>query len=680
MQIAVDVRLLEVSGTGSSVYTANLLGGLIMLAPDHRFLLISGSPRTSLPLPVAANVTVVPSDGAALCDERWEQLVLPVELERLAPDVFWSPTLTLPMLKACPSVLTVYDLGFEAHPEYYSPELRRYLGRWVAPSCQVADHLVALSQFGREELCRTYGVAMDKVTVIGGAPGAQFHQLADGSGLGALGERLKVEGLFVLAVGGTARNKNLPGLLSAFGKALEEVGDDWTLVVAGRPGPGVAEAATQVRRLGLHEHVVFAGLVSDGELAQLYRTAGVFAFLSLYEGFGLPPLEAMASGTPVLCSRTASLPEVVGDAAYLVDPTDQAEVAEGLLALMRSTALRRQLSAAGLRRASEFSWERSAQCMLSVLERASGLRPRPRHGGKDRPARVLVSRIGARGDVLQTTPVLRAVRQRWPGAELTYHTSHAHCELLANNPDVDLVQSDSRPIATRDYDVVIDLNRAYEDAPDRAQRHRIELYARRAGVSVTDTSLVLVPTDLEYAQARRIADEHHLGEAGTVVGFGLRAVSVQQRCWFDDRWQGLADSLAGEGMRIVTFGGPGERGLDGPRVTNTMGVADMRVARALMEYCHLVVTVDTGWAHVAASAGKPIVGLFGADSPQCVLPPDGDWVAIRAELPCSPCFCRPCRDRTCMDAITVDKVYRQVLRKVGTLRGDGPAHREVVPT
>lgn len=480
-----------------------------------------------------------------------------------------------------------------------------------------------------------------------------------------------------MSVASLEPNKNLLRLVDAFGATRDVTDERWTLVLAGRPGADAGRVASAVMVAGLADRVFMPGMVPIDDLPLLYNAADILAFVSLYEGFGLPPLEAMSCGTPVLCSSATSLPEVVGEAARLVDPESTSDIRDGLVELMRSAPLRSRLGQAGLRRAGEFGARDAARRVLAVLYEVADSTPTGEEGGA-RPLRVLVRRTGARGDVLQSTPVLGALKAKYHGCALTYVTSRDHQDLLHNNPHVDHVDSSVLPLSTDGFDVVIDLDRAYEDAPDRAVQHRIQLYARRARVEVPDTTLVLQPTPAEVSAAAQLAGELGLARSDTVVGFGLRSIAVPARCWYDDRWQALADALSADGCRVVTFGAPTESGLSGEGVANAIGRADMREACALMGYCQLVVAVDTAWVHVAAAAHRPIVGLFGADLPECVLPPAGDWVGIRADIPCSPCFGDACCTHQCMERIDVETVHAQVSRKLRMLREGAVHRREVV--
>jgi glycosyltransferase involved in cell wall biosynthesis len=371
MRIAVDARILSAPRAGSANYLLNLLRALPAAAPGHEYLLVTGHEQIVNLIGVPGRWTVLADPAARLGDARWEQVKLVELLERHQPDVFFSPTLTLPLLRVCPQAVVVFDLGFERFPEFYEPSLRAYLKRWVSASVAAADAVITLSEFGRRELCELYACDPGKVAVIPGAAEERFRPVPPGGALAPVLQRHGLRQPFVLCVAGIEKNKNLERLVRAFAEAIRDDLREWSLVLAGRPGGATHSLLAAVESQGLGNRVRLLGPVSDEELPALYNAAGVFAFPSLYEGFGLPPLEAMACGTAVLVSNAASLPEVVGDAAVIVEAESTPDIAEGLRRLMSDSALRSRLSTLGREQAQRFSWRRSAELLLGVFDRIS---------------------------------------------------------------------------------------------------------------------------------------------------------------------------------------------------------------------------------------------------------------------------------------------------------------------
>jgi glycosyltransferase involved in cell wall biosynthesis len=230
--------------------------------------------------------------------------------------------------------------------------------------------IVTVSEGVREELMGRLGVAADRITVIHEAAPPGFEPVENPSRLGAIRERYHLPSRFVLFVGLLEPKKNLPRLLDALGR-LHAGGEKIPLVLAGARGWAVDDLDARVASSGLASSVRFLGPVSDEDLAALYSAADCFCFPSLYEGFGLPVLEAMACGTPVVASTRGALPELTAGAALLVDPLDVGALAEAIRRLWNDGTLRLELRERGLTRAKAFSWQRAAQETLAVYHRAA---------------------------------------------------------------------------------------------------------------------------------------------------------------------------------------------------------------------------------------------------------------------------------------------------------------------
>ena len=297
----------------------------------------------------------------------WQRLRLPILAEWITGrvDCFYSPDFVLPPLRHdTPALLTVHDLSFLRHPETFPPALRAYLENAVPRSVARADHILADSNATRDDLINLLNVAPSKVTTLYSGVSPRFTPN------GTPGERQRLQSKYgigdtpyILALGTVQPRKNYVRLMEACDPLAEK--RDLHLIIVGRPAwlsePIVAAAEQR-------DHVRLMGFLDDADLPALYRQAAAFAFPSIYEGFGLPPLEAMASGTPVVVSAASSLPEVVGDAGLTIDPLDVPAWTTALTRILDDETLRARLRQAGLARAATFTWTRTAQQWLSVVE------------------------------------------------------------------------------------------------------------------------------------------------------------------------------------------------------------------------------------------------------------------------------------------------------------------------
>lgn len=290
-------------------------------------------------------------------------------IRRLPLDLLHDPTGSMLFARRpnCRSVLTIHDLtslmmpgvnrrGWLAH---------RLFGR---RACHHADRIIAISEQTKRDLLHHHRVPEGRIRVVANGLSARF-QLPAAEEVARVRDRWTGGRPFVLFVGVLQPRKNVPALLRAYAAARAQ-GLAWPLVIAGGKGWGYEPIFALVEELKLHDAVVFTGRVDDAELPALYGAAEIFAFPSLYEGFGWPPLEAMACGTPVICSNASSLPEVVGEAAVSVDPRDERAWTEAILRLAGDADLRRSLRESGRRRAALFSWERCARETWAVYQEA----------------------------------------------------------------------------------------------------------------------------------------------------------------------------------------------------------------------------------------------------------------------------------------------------------------------
>ena len=296
----------------------------------------------------------------------WEQTFLPLELARRRVDLLHAMAFVTPVLAPVPSVVTVYDLSFALFPESFRPFNRWYLTTMTRRSVRKARAIIAISQNTANDLHRLWGVRRDRIHLAYCGVDDIFRPMP-ASEVAAFREARALPARYILFVGTLEPRKNVVRLLEAYA-LLKRQGISHKLVVAGGKGWMYEPIFEAVERLGLGSDVLFPGFVPRQELPLWYNGADVFVYPSLYEGFGLGPLEAMACGTPVVVSDRASLPEVVGDAGLTVSPDDAPALAEAMGAILSDAALATRLRERGLRRAGEFTWERTAQATVRAYE------------------------------------------------------------------------------------------------------------------------------------------------------------------------------------------------------------------------------------------------------------------------------------------------------------------------
>ncbi len=305
----------------------------------------------------------------------WHRLRLPLWVELFCGrlDLFHSPDFTLPPTRHAGRVLTVHDLSFMRVPDSAHPRLRAYLMQAVPRSLQRADWVLADSECTKHDLIELMGVSEERVEVVYPGVEQRFKPIREVALLEAVRARHQLPARFVLALSTLQPRKNFERLIRAYARMPERVRGDAELVIAGGRGWQYEGIFETVRALQLQDAVHFPGYVDDQDLPALYSLAELFALPSLYEGFGLEPLEAMACGTPVVTSDVSSLPEVVGDAAIRVDPLDVVHLAEAMELALSDEALRQQMISKGFERAQRFTWKGAAQKLLQVYERAAAV-------------------------------------------------------------------------------------------------------------------------------------------------------------------------------------------------------------------------------------------------------------------------------------------------------------------
>ena len=361
MLIGVDAsRAIAARPTGTEVYSQRLIRALLESESPHRFRLYFRSHPPTGEFP-GADQRVIPFPRA------WTHARLSWEMAHRAPDALFVPAHVLPLIHPRTSLVTVHDLGYLRFPAAHPPRQRLYLDLSTRWNARVAAHVLADSQATRADLVARYGTSPDKITVAYPGRDEALAPVRDPSAIQAVRARYGIDGRYFLYLGTLQPRKNLSRLIAAFGRLRS----DAVLVLAGQRGWLYQDLFAQVRRLGLEGRVYFPGYVPDQDKATLMSGALAFVFPSLYEGFGLPVLEAQACGCPVITSTTSSLPEVAGEAAVLVDPADVEGIAAALERAAADPALRATLIERGFSNVRRFSWDACARTVLGAIEQCA---------------------------------------------------------------------------------------------------------------------------------------------------------------------------------------------------------------------------------------------------------------------------------------------------------------------
>lgn len=390
MRIAIDGRTIVPTRSGVGIYTEQIVRSLLRLDDRHEYLLFHVADVSWLEAP---NLTRIRIEGydRMIANRWWENILLPGHLARHGIDVYFSPGFVLPTLprlrplaahlplprhvgalfnsrRAVRYVVTIHDVIAAIHPEAFTPKMRMWQAIFNRNAAAVADAIIAVSESSKRDFERLYRPRTRQISAVPNSVDERFARVTDIATLDRVTRRYSLPDSFVLYVGTVEPRKNLVGLARAYARLPEAMRRRHPLVICGALGWHVDSILGDIDALQLSDTVKFIGFADHEDLPALYSLATIFAYPSLYEGFGYPPLEAMACGVPVITSNTSSLPEVVGDAAILVDPRDHVALADHLEHLLGDPALQATLGARGRDRAGQFRWDVTARRTLSVLE------------------------------------------------------------------------------------------------------------------------------------------------------------------------------------------------------------------------------------------------------------------------------------------------------------------------
>ena len=370
MKIGLDARTIQGHFTGDSTYWRGLIEGLARSGSAHEFIIYLSESLPKPDLPESENIR--PRFLCAPSSRVWSAWTFPRALRTDAVDLA-HVQYTIPPVMPCPVVTTIHDVSFKRHPEFFSMKDRLILDAGVKRATHRAARIIAVSEYTKKEICELYKISPEKIAVVYSGADSQYKPINPKFAYQLARDKYDIGTAFVLTVGVIQPRKNLPRLLEGFSlfKAKGHIGHK--LVIVGKYGWKESNLRMKITQLGLKDDVVLTGYVPYEDLPALYGAADVFVYPSVYEGFGLPVLEAMACGTPVITGNFSSLPEVVGDAGLMVDPHDPRAFAEAMEKVLTNEILHTDMSARSLSQAANFTWDNTARDMLAIYEEAVGI-------------------------------------------------------------------------------------------------------------------------------------------------------------------------------------------------------------------------------------------------------------------------------------------------------------------
>jgi glycosyltransferase involved in cell wall biosynthesis len=380
MRIAIDYTPAVHQRAGIGRYTRELIQALSHLDTENQYSLLvlgrAGARFTPARLPANFRLRFAPiSDRWATVLWYRMNLPLPVDIFTGRAELFHGPSFTLPPSLA-PSLLTVHDLSFLRYPQGAHPALLAWLTKAVPRSLDRSHHVLADSESTRADLIELMQVPAHRIAVVGAGVEERFQPVTDPKTLAEIRTRYRLPDRFILSVSTLEPRKNFTGLIAAYDSLATAAGKssvaDLHLVIAGGKGWLYDDIFAAAKASPAQDRIHFAGYVADEDLPAVYSLATLFAFPSHYEGFGIPVLESMACGTPVVCANNSSLPEVAGDAALLIEATDTEALADAMWQLLADTSLRERLVLKGYDQAKRFTWEKAARRLLNVYRQVAG--------------------------------------------------------------------------------------------------------------------------------------------------------------------------------------------------------------------------------------------------------------------------------------------------------------------
>ena len=367
MRIACDARILALPDTGMGIYAKNLLGSLLSLKPDWEWHMFTHKEIPEDYLKKNQYIEhLLPFPDATQLRVFWDRYYLPLHLRKVKADLFFSPLSVVPYLSSSPSVVTIHDVAFLKLPGILPPKYHNYWCKTIARAAFKAKSIIAVSKQTKQDIIERWPISGSKIHVIPEGVANFFFEKVDNSTRKSILKKYNINRPYIFYLSTLEPRKNANTLLRAYEDVHKDLPRETDLVIAGAKGWLTSEEGEyfSVDRPNCH----ILGYVPKEDLRALYQSANLFVFPSLYEGFGLPLLESMASGVPIIASDVAAIPEVVGSAARLFPPRDVVKLGEIIIELLSDDKQRTTLSKRGLERVKNFTWERAASATAELFE------------------------------------------------------------------------------------------------------------------------------------------------------------------------------------------------------------------------------------------------------------------------------------------------------------------------
>ena len=380
MKIGINTYFFKFPASGSGQYLLHLLHALAEMDQENSYILLDKEPFNEMigTLPKFKQiVTPVPRlarRNASIENLMWEQFTSPFAARKTGVDLLHVPYFAPPFFPRTPSVITIHDVIPLRMPQYRTdPKMKAYL-QLITRAARKATMIITVSQHAKQDMLDTLKLPAERIRVIYEAAGGEYQPISNPEVLSRVFAHYGLHGRYILYLGGLDQRKNVPQLVRAFAQIYHQLGDpDLQLLIAGNPdklrGSLFPDPRPVAADLGITGQIIYR-FIEEEDKPAIYSGASVFVFPSLYEGFGLTPLEAMSCGTPVICSNRTSLPEVVGDAAINFDPDNVREMVQAMHSVLTNDELRANLRTRSLRRASQFNWQKTAIETIDVYHEA----------------------------------------------------------------------------------------------------------------------------------------------------------------------------------------------------------------------------------------------------------------------------------------------------------------------